>query len=429
MWNLEWQEFSEKVNYLFKKAGTFASVEINENQLTVNIQNQKVSYSKDEFSVETSEAFDVADDCRLQNQVYYEVLLDTLTPSPIIMRRYTENDDFLHCSDDEFEFRIGSPSHRFIIDALIKSIELNDFFPYRIEQFVLNPRRKDKKPLTLFDLLVICCRLQPTLSIRSNSTHSASDFKQVSNAYLFCLAYNTGIVFTQLSCRQYESGFSHGFSTHRKVSFGDIEPPKRKYNESLVNQYLKAMSANDPFISYLCFYHIIENFFEEIYKQDIVETIRREITSPKFSAKRGRDIVSLVDIIQNRLRKNSAEYLGTEQESLELTLKKFIPDLQILHDELARNGDQVLLYYKKNQVPFSKGDEIDFSIQAGKVYSKIAARIYKTRNAIVHSKSNELRTKERAIYEPLNDEAALFKELALLQAIAELVIIGDSEML
>ena len=58
-----------------------------------------------------------------------------------------------------------------------------------------------------------------------------------------------------------------------------------------------------------------------------------------------------------------------------------------------------------------------------KLPKKIAARIYKTRNALVHHKSNTARLKERGIYHPFKDEAELSNEIPLMRFVAEAIII------
>ena len=53
----------------------------------------------------------------------------------------------------------------------------------------------------------------------------------------------------------------------------------------------------------------------------------------------------------------------------------------------------------------------------------IAKRIYKTRNAITHSKKDQTDKQ----YSPYTDTDALKKELPLIRSVAELVIINSSE--
>ena len=64
-----------------------------------------------------------------------------------------------------------------------------------------------------------------------------------------------------------------------------------------------------------------------------------------------------------------------------------------------------------------------------KLPKKLAARIYKTRNALVHNKSNETRLSERGLYKPFKDKEELSKEIPLMRFLAESIIVNSSEPL
>lgn len=59
----------------------------------------------------------------------------------------------------------------------------------------------------------------------------------------------------------------------------------------------------------------------------------------------------------------------------------------------------------------------------------MANRVYKTRNSLVHSKSNEVKLNERGIYKPFKDSKALLKEIPLLKEISEEIIIKSASEL
>ena len=108
-------------------------------------------------------------------------------------------------------------------------------------------------------------------------------------------------------------------------------------------------------------------------------------------------------------------------EALELVLRKYIDISELLNNI----PDMSIDYYKTYEVPFSKGDIVDFDdISNPKLYKKMAARIYKTRNSIIHSKSGE-----KAVYSPFKDDEALEKEIPLLRYVAEEIIIKTSKLM
>lgn len=93
-------------------------------------------------------------------------------------------------------------------------------------------------------------------------------------------------------------------------------------------------------------------------------------------------------------------------------------------------SNSIVDYYKSAEVSFSKGDTVDLRDASNeKVYKKLAARIYKTRNALVHSKSNESRLSERGVYNPFANSQELSMEISLMRYISEVIIINSASPL
>ena len=80
-------------------------------------------------------------------------------------------------------------------------------------------------------------------------------------------------------------------------------------------------------------------------------------------------------------------------------------------------------YYQNTSVPFADdGKMINFQDEPEKVYTSIRDRIYATRNAVVHSKSGD-----RLKYEPFKHDKQLSKEIPLIRAVAEEIIINSAD--
>ncbi|CAI3928411.1 unnamed protein product [Commensalibacter communis] len=107
---------------------------------------------------------------------------------------------------------------------------------------------------------------------------------------------------------------------------------------------------------------------------------------------------------------------GNELESLKLVLKKFID-----RDELQKRlSSEQIEYFLKNKISFSHAPTVSFKDTEG-FYHHLAQRIYRTRNALVHSKEGNV---ER--YKPYQDSQELSKEIPLIKLVAEQVIIYSS---
>ena len=82
----------------------------------------------------------------------------------------------------------------------------------------------------------------------------------------------------------------------------------------------------------------------------------------------------------------------------------------------------------KRKVEFSDGNIIIFSNEDEKQYiDSLTNRIYKTRNAIVHSKESFTEGKKNNKYQPIKDDKELFTEIELIQVIAEIIINEDAK--
>lgn len=199
----------------------------------------------------------------------------------------------------------------------------------------------------------------------------------------------------------------------------DFAAPKRKYNSNLIDYYNLAISSEDPFISFISYYHIIEYYFDEVYREQQINTLRTSITSPRFSYKDDQQLFNIIEKIikDNRfVRENGS---GNEQQSLNYVLDKYIHDLD---DFKQRLNNEELNFYKNKSVSFSKGDVINWDKDKDKILKAISNRIYKTRNALIHSKSS----KKDVTYHPYLHRNELEKEISLIKIVAEYIIENDS---
>lgn len=263
-----------------------------------------------------------------------------------------------------------------------------------------------------------------TLQVVSDIVKKKTEFEQLIYAFLFNLGYN--LDYTILPLRFIDE-FTQPYKMGqlRRANFSDVEPPKRIYLNELILHYQKGISSESIDHQYLSFYHVLEHFFEKIYNDDILNSIKNELTRPSFSYKRNKDITALLSLIQNRLKYKNDEFQLNELEALELTLKKFLKDIPHLASEISTISPTLIEYFKTTEVSFSKGNRVNFeSTNTNEIFTNLAKRIYYTRNSIVHSKETDKRK-----YTPFRDDKDLLTEIYLLRLIAEIVIIDNSKEL
>jgi len=173
-------------------------------------------------------------------------------------------------------------------------------------------------------------------------------------------------------------------------------------------------------LSYLSFYHIAEHWFEEIFLDNVANTLKVRISSPGFSARRNKDLRDLISIVSKAVKTRDDELVQINEETaLFLTLEKFV-NPSAIEDALKNYDSELLSYIQSSVVAFSGGDKVDFSNEPSNVLKQLTRRIYKTRNALVHRKSGS-----RGRFTPFADDHLLGRELPLMRFIAEQIVINS----
>lgn len=334
---------------------------------------------------------------------------------------------------NKINYGIGKPTDKYLVSFLY-NLGLQDT-PRILRSAIMSHRlrriyekdEKDDSPPADKNILEVIKEIIPrleTLQIDSQLPRKKNEFENLMYAFLFTIGYNLDYTFQPLRFMD-EFIQPYKIAKLRRNTFSDIEPPKLTYISELVLHYQKGISSDSIEHQFLSFYHVLEHFFEKIYNDDIILSIKNELLKPNFSYKRTKDISSLVGFIQKRLKYKNEEFLINELEALELTLKKFVTDLEYLKKELNTISSKLIEHFKTTEVSFSKGNRVNFENEnENEIYTNLAKRIYYTRNSIVHSKETE-KTK----YIPFSDDKELLNEIYLLRLISEIVIINNSKEL
>lgn len=257
-----------------------------------------------------------------------------------------------------------------------------------------------------------------TVKITAPIEHSQHEMNKITQTYLFNIAYNRDVVFTLTNFKD---------DTRRRRYYGRDGQlfPYKSYNNELITYYYQGVSTDIPFTQYLAFYHVAEYFFQTIAEQDAFQEIEEYITRPSFSPHKKEDIRAFYNKIKKKMKEQKEDGLWDEKTGLLLCLKKYIKDLDTLKNTIIEIDPAAIDYYKKEQVPFaSDGGTINFADSQEAVYATIRNRVYAVRNAIVHSKEGE-----KLRYEPFRHDKELLKEIPLIRAIAEEIIINSAKKL
>lgn len=430
---MNWDEFCQKISEILRVWKKRLSFDYEDDKIIYIIASQQYMYSKEEYDelIQKVEKYELKG-YSINNGNAYQSIVD------------------LPYLDSRRDFAIGFEDKLSELTVIDEDAKITYSFQeiskeliwYAIKDYDMSKRISTRFPFSyferkcetlpekdLFSLLKIIIRPQFAIVIDSVLPKSREQLEKYVKSFLFNIAYNFGFVFKEVT--DIDDIFPPRITLIKRKNHDvtELMAPQLSYKQELVEQYYMAITSEDPFVKFVGFYHIMEYFYEDVYNEDILNNIQHIIQHPGFSAKRKKDIVKIVDLVKRKTRQSKEQFQGSELEALELTLKKFVDITELIND-LVEVSPSIIEYYKTTEVNFSKGDAVDLrDIFNEKLYKKLAARIYKTRNALVHSKSNESRVNERSVYRPFDNSQDLLNEIPLMKFISEAIIINSASSL
>ena len=427
---MEWNEFCIKFEKIIGKLNERFSFRYDDKQITYIVASQEKTYTLEQYNALKKEAEKYSfDSFSISNENNFEAIIlpEGDSKRHFFEERLTELEVTDNNSSVTYSFK--NTSDEFLWHIIKNFDNINTFFRSNYIMLVTERRIERHGNIDFFDFLRFLLRQPLSLLIVSEKNQNIDSYQKYAKSFIFNFAYNFDVVFKFVSKTDELFPKMSLLSNGRINNINEIMAPQLLYKDDLVVHYYMAVASSDQFVKFIGFYHIMEHFYDDVYSEDILNSVQLLIQNPGFSCKRKKDILKIVDVVSKKIKQNKEEFQGNELEALELTLKKFIniPDLITSLDEYDKN---LIDYYKNHFVSFSKGDTIDLrDINNDKLHKKLAARIYKTRNSLVHSKSNEYKIKERGIFDPFKDNDALASEIPLMRYIAEQIIINSATTL
>jgi len=399
------------------------SVEVDSNEFVVEVSNRKFSIPTDDLKeILNNIDFDTTSD---ETSIRYKNTYEVLVEKDYMARSKLDTHEYID-EENGYTYRFGCASNEY---ALVFLIRLSDYDFHQSRRFSAIPidssyleKRVDSFQ-SIFDVFNFMVRRIDTISIETEHVLSDKQLKSLIDGLTFEIAFNTGAAVTHV--KYFKELFIPMRLTLRKKRLEEIEAPKRKYIEELIYHYQMGLSTHQPALKFTSFYHVMEYFFSEVFNEKIVQDVRKEITSPKFSSKRSSDINKLIKNIKKNIKIELDENVGkSEKEALKLTLTKYV-NIDELKNILMEIDVNQIDYYVNNEVEFSSGPKVNFLCeQEDTIINALSNRIYKTRNAVVHSKAES-----KECYTPFKHENQLLNEIPLVQIIAEEIIINTSRIL
>jgi hypothetical protein len=412
---------------LVKKMGLLlrAEVESNEDGFAISMAGKKYNLANlylDELRGRLV-SMKVLDELTLASARTIEVAVKEESRFPMgRMRR----DEGLEIEDNEngCHYSLGSPSDEYVL--FLFSL-LPDLENARHRPMVPFPSSMMKQMVGECgdDIFVLIGRVLVrvwSIRISSSNERSTESLKSLIDSMLFQLTYNLDA--SLVVQRHVEEVFRfRRITRNRRSGIEEIDPPRRKYISDLVHHYQLGVASDSHILEYLSYYHVAEHFFETVFNDDLVESIKHQITDPGFSYKRKSDVRKIIKIIGKSLSYKNETVSFNEQSALQLTITSHV-DLDSLKSRIDNYDETLLDYYRTDKVSFSDGGTVDFDLDKQAVVKSLAGRIYKNRCSLVHSKESD-----KSKFAPFRDDKQLLKEVPLMRFVAEEIIINSSEMM
>ncbi|WP_157187113.1 hypothetical protein [Nocardia vinacea] len=334
----------------------------------------------------------------------------------------------LTVSDDQqgISYTVGLASDAYLIFLLLNIPEGANLRNLRISapplhMFTNRLNRLENPPTDILEVLGRYLQIM-TLRLEAKSATPSDRWQRYADAFFFQLGYNLDVAITQERYVE-ELIRPSRISRLRRSTISDLDAPRRYYVPDLVYHYQLGVSVESPMLEYISYYHVAEHWFESVFEEDLVAKLQAQITGPNFSYKRTADMRRVIRTVTRAVQLRKEELVINEEVALKLTLERYL-DLGTLMSDLDEFESGLVRYYADNKVDFCEGDFVDLAgPDSSTVFAALARRIYKTRNALVHSKDGS-----KAKFVPFSHDKQLIREVTLIRFIAEQIVVSSSTL-
>lgn len=419
---MDWEVFKEKIALLLSSQQDNINLKIFNDKIRFKLGRKTISFEKTEFIELMNEASNYKfDKYSVSNDMFYEVPIainsKKFNYNFIRQKNLIESIELRNYFDDDVYIDITEVSH-FMLLNILNNIDFKKCDRLNLGYLVyLGDIDTD-----IFGLLKAIFRIDKSLLLWHKKDIAKNRIEQFLKSYLFNISYESKVSYKILNNDGAITKRANYIIKSNKVST-EIAPRNKLYKVPALDKYQMALSSDNPVVQFLGYYNVLEYFSGEVQLEKLVKLIKIKLSDKNFSLYDNKDIVAIINTVKNN---NQESIRGKEQDYIELTLKNYVIINNLVKrlksNELYMNGSNQI-----NKVEFSDGVKVDFTKDKETVFKSLASRIYRTRNAIVHSKSNDYQSKERKIYNYFDNEQELLDEIPLMKAIAEEIIINTAE--
>ena len=356
----------------------------------------------------------VCDEVQLYSDNNYEAAISS-------KRGLRQIEKVINDTDNDISYRLGNASLEYIMMICNQMCEKPALFQDYLYSLLLFKTLPYRNVVGVKEHIARVFHIK-TITVLSEEKRDLDFFKNCCSSFEFLYMYKTreSIMRIHSICDLFNLR-GGGRARCDEIS----EPPRRTVNSETLEFYAMGVDSDDPFTAYISFYHVLEYYFDAVYRKKMISEMKKRITSPDFSYKDENELYRLAKWVGKKMRNFDENGRGNELDSLKYVLEEYV-SIQKLVEALDKWNSAYKDYYSKQNVSFTgaSNGKIAWTDTQG-VYTNLANRIYSTRNALVHSKSEHSENQ----YKPLKNKMELEKELPLIQIIAELIVIENGEVL
>lgn len=274
-----------EIKQLIARVFGVRSIEDNDEDIIVELSNSRVSGGEEQqgsysfiiSNVELQELYTKVsemqgDNLRLSTDYSYEVAIDLNYP-------ISRDQEFPILSTDStngIQYELGYPTIEYCLYLIMQiKYKMNQqqgqnsrMMPLRLRGSIDRYLNSDNN-LSLSDLLP---RIIGEYSLKIKSTNekpkSLKNFIGLKASFEFM--YKTGISLTEYSDITDMFNIGRYIGGRRRDIASTNVVPLRKYNIDVVDYYKQAIASSDPYIKFISFYHVMEYFFDEVFKKNLL---------------------------------------------------------------------------------------------------------------------------------------------------------------
>lgn len=273
----------------------YRDIEINDEDVSIVIKNRRMSDSEYSFVLKDNELKEIYEKINHSRNEglelivdnNYEIAIDIDTP---LLRRH-EFPIISVDNENQIDYEIGYYSIEyfiFLLDMLIEKgrqsnrrlllpIQFRRVLEFRIKAY--EDDEIDWKKVLVQGIGEL------SLKIHDTNCYSIDKFRRKKSAYVFEFMYKSGFAIIEQS--GLEMMFPERELVRDRIDITTLETiPHREYISDVVDYYRLAISSADSYIKFISFYHVMEYFYDEVYRKKIVEDLQEKITHPDFSYRR-----------------------------------------------------------------------------------------------------------------------------------------------